>query len=241
MAKATDGVPRAPEPELGPLRLDRPRPWALCPSDLTFLWEECRRCFYDKIVLGRRRPSTPFPKVFGVIDRAMKDFCLGERAEAIAPGMPVGVFGSPDRWVKSAPIALPGRARPVVLRGRLDALVACDDGTDAVVDFKTALASDAHIPFYARQLHAYAWALERPASGSPTAVSALGLLCFAPNAFDADKTRAALFGDLSWIDVPRSDRAFEAFLIDVISKVEAPDAPDPSPGCAWCVRASLAA
>lgn len=244
MAKATEGCCRAPVHNQGGSGRRAPRSpqaWELSPTDLTFLWDECRRCFYRKVVLGQPRPRSPFPRVFGAIDRAMKDCLVGRRPEELAPGAPAGVIWSPDCWVRSAPICLPGCTTSVVLRGRLDALVACDNRTDAVVDFKTALPSDPQVPLYARQLHAYAWALERPAAGSPTAVSALGLLCFAPDAFDADKTRAALLGDLSWIDVPRNDEQFEEFLVDVVSMVEAPEVPDPSPSCGWCTRASFAA
>jgi hypothetical protein len=235
MAKATDARRRAPVRLRSSMAFqERARTWALSPSDLTFLWEECPRCFFNKVALGERRPATPFPKVFGVIDRAMKDFYLGERADILAPGAPAGVIEWPDRWVKSAPIALHGCDRPVVLRGRLDAVVACDDHTEAVVDFKTALPGDSHIPLYGRQLHAYGWALERPSSGRPSEVSALGFLCFAPDAFEAEGTRAALLGDLAWIGVARDDADFDAFLVEVVSVLEAPEPPEAAPGCPWC-------
>ena len=232
MAKATDGVSRAPSPSHE--RLAHPHRWTLSPSDLTFLWEECRRCFYEKVALGARRPASPFPKLFGIIDRAMKDFYLGERAEAIATGAPTGVIGSPDRWVKSAPITLSACGTQVILRGRLDALVHCDDGSYGVVDFKTALPHDGHVSLYSRQLHAYAWALEQPASGLPSQVSSLGLLCFAPTCFEADGTDAALVGDVSWIDVPHDDAGFHALLGEVVALLETPEAPSPDPECRWC-------
>src|SRR5580698_8346615 len=56
----------------------------LAPSDFAFLWDECPRCFYNKVVLNRGRPRSPFPNVFGAIDRAMKLFFLGGRAEGLA-------------------------------------------------------------------------------------------------------------------------------------------------------------
>jgi hypothetical protein len=204
------------------------------PSDFAFLWDECRRCFYNKVALGLRRPSSPFPKVFGIIDRAMKDFYLGKRAEALAPGAPAGAIGSPDRWVKSAPILVPGSARPLILRGRLDAMVASDNGTAGVVEFKTAMPNDRHIPRYARQLHSYAWSLEHPVRGQSTEVSAMALLCFSPSTFGATGATAALLGELRWLDVPRDDRSFERFLGEVVAVLEAPDPPPPAMGCPWC-------
>ena len=52
--------------------------YTLSPSDLTFLWDECKRCFYLKVRENFRRPSAPFPSIFGLIDRLMKDIYLGE-------------------------------------------------------------------------------------------------------------------------------------------------------------------
>ena len=46
--------------------------WTLSPSNFAFLWEECKRCFYLKIVSGVRRPGGPMPKIFTIIDAQMK-------------------------------------------------------------------------------------------------------------------------------------------------------------------------
>ena len=141
MAKASEGRPRALESmgaQVRPEQYGAPKPWTLSPTDLTFLWDECPRCFYNKVALGRPRPRAPFPRVFGLIDRAMKDFYLGARAETLVPGMAPGVIVDGDRWVKTAPIVPPGASSSLVIRGRVDVLVACDDGTTAVVEFKTA-------------------------------------------------------------------------------------------------------
>jgi len=212
--------------------------WALSPTDLTFLGDECPRCFYNKVVLKQPRPRAPFPRVFGLIDRAMKDFFLGQRTEGLVPGMAPGVIGGGDRWVKSAPIVPPGCTSGCCIRGRVDVLVDYDDGTTGVVDFKTSELGPAAIEKYMRQLHAYAIALEHPASGPARAVSALGLLCFEPDAFEAGGVRAALHGGLEWIEVDRDDKAFLGFLSQVVSvrdAVEAPaPAPAPAPNCPWC-------
>jgi hypothetical protein len=238
VANRSHGVGRVPKPD----RVDRAEPWVVAATDLTFLWDDCPRCFYRKVVLGEPRPRAPFPAVFGRIDRAMKDRFSGERAEVLAHEAPAGLIGSRDRWVRSAALAVPGCARPVVLRGRLDAVVVRDDGTDAVMDFKTALPRDGHIPLYERQLHAYAWAVEQPSSGPPSHVSALGLLCFYPGRFEADDAGAALIGELAWIDLPRDDRTFAAFLTEVLSVLDAPELPPARLGCAWCaMRTDVAA
>ena len=53
--------------------------WKLSPSDFAFLWEECRRCFYLKVVSDFKRPSTPMPKIFTTIDQLMKQRFAGRR------------------------------------------------------------------------------------------------------------------------------------------------------------------
>jgi len=175
--------------------------------------------------------------VFGLIDRAMKDFYLGERAEVFVPGMPPGVIGGANRWVKSAPIVPLGRASACVIRGRVDVLVDCDDGMTAVVDFKTGEPGLAVVEKYSRQLHAYALALEHPAKGSATTVSALGLLCFSPDRFETHGQEAAVTGGLSWTEAPLDRQAFMSFLGRVLALLDEPEAPPPSIDCPWCRRA----
>jgi len=172
--------------------------------------------------------------VFGLIDRAMKDFYLGRPAEAVVPGMPPGVIEGGDRWVKSAPIVFPGTTAAIVIRGRVDVLVRCDDRTVAVVDFKTGGPRPVDIDKYARQLHAYALALEQPSVGPPTDVSALGLLCFSPDRFETNGQDAAVTGGLSWTEVPLHRPAFMSFLSRVLALLDEPEAPPPSIDCRWC-------
>ena len=186
-------------------------PWVLSPSDFAFLWDDCPRCFYLKVARRQPRPRSPFPSVFGKIDRAMKDCYLGERAEAAVDGMPPGSIGGGDRWVKSAPLLPPGSASTCLIRGRVDVLIDCDDGTKGVVDFKTTVPKADHLATYGRQLHAYAMALEHPSSGRPERVSSLGLLCFLPDTYEAEEGRAGLFGPVEWVELPRDDLGFAEF------------------------------
>jgi hypothetical protein len=82
--------------------------WKLSPSELTFLWEECRRCFYLKVRHGIDQPRIPMPKVFIKIDGLMKSHFNGKPARAIDPSLPTGTVSHGERWVKSAPIKLLG-------------------------------------------------------------------------------------------------------------------------------------
>ena len=136
--------------------------------------------------------------------------------------------------MKSAALLVSDSSRTCLIRGRVDVLVGCDDGTTGVVDFKTTIPKPDHIATYARQLHAYAMALEHPSSGRPETVSSMGLLCFLPDEYEAEEERAALFGQVEWIEVPRDDLGFAQFLGEVVSGLDRDDPPEPGPACQWC-------
>jgi hypothetical protein len=211
--------------------------WKLAPSDLTFLFEACRRCFYLKVRGLLHRPRTPMPKIFTTIDAAMKKYLQGRRTDALAIGMPSGTFEYAERWVESSPIGVPGCASTFFVRGRVNNLLQPDRFGLGLVDLKTCHRRDEHVPLYGHQLHAYAWALENPSGGTffTGPIERMGLLVFEPDLFVALPTSlAALAGHLEWIKIPRDDRAFLKFVGEVVTLLDRSSAPDPSPGCPWC-------
>jgi hypothetical protein len=217
------------------------RCWKLSPSDLTFLWDECPRCFYLKQVRGIARPRGIMPAIFNQIDAKMKACYLNSRTDAISPELPRGVIAFDERWVESSPIALPGRESAVVLRGKFDAAARFDDDTFGLLDFKTSSPRPESLQRYSRQLHAYALAVENPAPRAFAlgTVSKLGLLVFEPDRFvqrhgKADGIDGYFGGALHWIDIPRNDAAFLQFLDRVVAVLEQPAPPAPSHACGYC-------
>jgi hypothetical protein len=212
-------------------------PIKLSPSDLTFLWDECPRCFYLKHIHGILRPAAPFPSVFGAIDRLMKAHFAGRPAAEIDSSLPPGVINVSEKWVESLPITLAGHTLSVFFRGKTDATLGFDDGSYGVVDFKTSEPKPSQIPFYSRQLHAYAYALEHPAPGklllSP--ISRLGLLVEAPHATWVESTEEVNFHFAStWLEIPYAEARFLDFIEQVVSLLELPEPPLPSEKCAYC-------
>ncbi len=209
----------------------------LSPSDFAFLWQECKRCFYLQVAMGFDRPRMAFPGIFGVIDKAMTACYSGRPARAIAAGMPDGIIRSGQKWVRSRPIDLGIEDCTCFISGRLDSLIELDDGAWGIIDFKTSRVSGPHIPLYSRQLHAYAHALENPASGQPALgrIARLGLLVYEPSTFEHAIDRAAtLAGEVKYIDIPRNDAAFLDFLRQVVAVLSQPLPPEPAPDCPWC-------
>lgn len=213
------------------------RSWKLNPSDFAFLWEECKRCFYLKVVNNFQRPRPIMPKIFRVIDTQMRAYFAGKRTGEFVPALTSGVFEYGEKWLESKSIAVPEHSSTCFIYGRFDTLIKFDDKTYAVVDFKTSERKEEHIPLYARQLHAYAYALENAAPGKFAAgpITRLGLLVFEPSMFTklGDGT-ASLSGDLSWIEIPRDDGEFLGFLGEVLNVLEQPTHPAGASSCEWC-------
>jgi hypothetical protein len=208
----------------------------LAPSDLTFLWAECPRCFWFKAKGHLKRPSAPMPKVFTRLDQQTKDYFFGKRAEGIAEGLYPGRVAVGDRWVRSRPLIVPGHRTLVTFAGRIDTALGFDDGSFGIIDFKTSEPRDEHVPFYSRQLHSYALAVEYPAPGAfaLTPVRQLGLVCIEPQAMVGLEADVAYRAQTVFLEIPRDDDAFFAFISQVLFVLERPDPPDASPGCSYC-------
>ena len=211
--------------------------WKLSPSDLTFLWDECPRCFYLKVVRNFRRPSFPFPKIFTRIDRLMKAHYENKPTSEISPDLPPGFVKFADKWVISQPISLPNHPSTGFIRGKFDSVIEFLDGSFAVIDFKTTQPKPEHVPFYSRQLQAYAYALEHPAPRgfklSP--ISILGLVCVEPlriGTFGEDQI--AYIGATSWLECPHDEVEFLAFIDEVIAVLEQKMPPPAGPNCDYC-------
>ncbi|MFM7525828.1 MAG: PD-(D/E)XK nuclease family protein [Actinomycetota bacterium] len=226
----------------------------LSPSSLTFLHDECPACFWHHYN-GRPRPATAFPKVFGALDNAQKEFFVGRSVKEVKKSLPAGVIQRGKR-VKSEAIALPGTSYRVQFGGDTDTILRFSRAGYGVCDFKTSSPSDEAAALYGRQLHAYAIALERPAGDAlPLApVSKMGLICFPPEgmidlpaeqpprgrakvagrAKAAEQRRYAYRTSAVWVEVERNDEAFLHFVADAVKLITRRSMPRSAPNCGWC-------
>jgi hypothetical protein len=161
----------------------------------------------------------------------------GKRTEEFCPDLPPGIVTYGERRVQSVPLAISGTVSTCYISGRFDIVAELDNGSFAVMDFKTGNPSDEKSEMYSRQLHAYAFALENPADGvlKLNPVSKLGLLYFTPDVCQqlaAD--RQVLEGQLKWVEVERDDSAFISFVEEVVKLLDGP-LPEARPDtCDWC-------
>lgn len=213
------------------------RQWKLSPSDFAFLWEECKRCFYLKVVHGFNRPRSPMPKIFTKIDLLMKDFFADRSVPDVIPELPAGRVIPGEEWVESAPIFIKEHNCSLYLKGKYDTVLSFEDKTYGVIDFKTSESKSEHVALYSRQLHAYAYALENPAPGkfglSP--ISRMGLLCVEPNKMvRTESGRYSYEGKPVWLECPKDMDSFMSFLSDVAAILQEPELPESGSTCEWC-------
>lgn len=225
-------------------------PIRVAPGDLAFLLKECPRCFFDKYRHGVRRPSM-FPKFFNVVDRAMKQRYADDGWHDIAHVVHLTESGltpvqscvrfrvaAQDGWVRST--TLPVRGAPICIRGAFDTVVEFEDGLHGVCDFKTTFPKHEHLWFYRRPLHAYAYACEHPAENRHNyTVPRLGLLVFNGNEFASNESMGGICGDLTWIELDRTDDLFMRFMQQAALLLERATPPAPKPHCAWCTYRGL--
>jgi hypothetical protein len=211
--------------------------YKLSPSDLTFLYDGCKHCFVLRVKHGISQPSIPLPGVFSTIASLQKDRYSGRRTEEFCPQLPPGIVTYGEQRVQSIPITFDDLESTCFIAGRFDVVAELDDGTFAVLDFKTGNPSEEKVEMYGRQLHAYAFALENPAQGALrlSPVSRMGLLYFTPDQCEyTGNNRQVLSGRMSWHEVKRDDAAFRRFLHEVVALLDGP-LPDPDlEQCDWC-------
>ena len=210
--------------------------YKISPSDLTFSWDACKYCFYLKVkhnIVYRG----PFPGIFGRMANLTSEFYLGKPASEISPDLPPGIVRYRERFVKSAPIAVPGAASQCYIYGRYDAVIEFEDGSYGVVDYKTSDAKEEQAAFYSRQLSAYAYALENPAPGAQglAPVSRLGLFVITPDRYERATTGEMTFLQrTTWMDIPRDDAAFLGLMGEVLALLDSPHPPESADNCELC-------
>jgi len=211
--------------------------YRLSPSDLTFSYEGCKRCFYLKVVRGIAQPSIPLPSIFGKIAGLLKDHYDGKHTKSLHAALPPGMVILGEKYIKSSVIQLPNHNMGCFISGRFDIVLSFDDGSYGVIDFKTGNPSRESANLYRRQLQAYAYALEHPAPRALalSPVTKLGLLYFYPSRIHSHGTQSLSYiADITWIEVEKDEQGFLGFVDDVLGVLELPETPEHSPTCQWC-------
>ena len=207
------------------------------PTDLVYLCEDCRRCFYDKVVNGFKPPRS-FSEHFTNADRAMRRALATDEVVDIGVGPRFRVL-SQGEWVQSKPILFAESGVTLSFRGQYDAVVVTESDEVFVVDYKTTTLDDHALMKFRRQLMCYVTAIELPASGEsnlPAYVEGTALLVFEPAHFaiNVKTKRCGLYGPTRWVELPRRNDLFDEFLCKVAAVLADPIAPLRGINCGVC-------
>lgn len=214
----------------------------LSPSDFAFLWEQCKRCFWLKVIHNIRQPSMPMAGIFKKIEGLQMNLYNNKRTEEFLPGLPPGTIRCGEKFVESDPIAFNGTSSICFIAGKIDSLIEFDDGSWGILDFKTTETSPEKAELYSRQLHAYARCFENPAKSPQTLrteapklspITKLGILCFEPSLITLNEGRHTYQGEVKWIEIPYDKAKFLSFVEDTMKLLSSP-IPAPTPDCNWC-------
>ncbi len=209
----------------------------LSPSDLTFSYSGCKRCFYQKVVNKIAQPSIPLPSIFSKIAGLLKDHYDGKHTSELHVALPGGAVSHGEKRIRSQPIQTAGHDSTCFISGRFDIVVSFDDGTYGVIDFKTGKPSRESANLYSPQLHAYAYALEHSAPGALalSPVTKLGLLYFYPDSINQQSIERLNYeAEITWIEIEKDEESFLGFIEEVLDVLELPEPPEHSPACQWC-------
>jgi len=216
-------------------------PYKLSPSKFLFGFDRCKKCFYLDIKKGLSAPST-FPSIFSKYDVIHKNSTDGLRTEEVCPEMPRGTFikGPGDKFLESVDIK--GKNASGYISGKGDAFLKLDDGSYAVIDFKTTAMNAEKAKDYSSQLHAYKYALENNKDNKPhlSPITKLGILIFEPDINQKmKKNNSTSFGimhKVEWFEIKINEKKFINYVKEVIDLLGSDKVPesDPSSPCLDC-------
>lgn len=204
--------------------------YKLSPSDFAYLWNDCKFCFYHKVKLNISH-SGVFPSMFGRINSLLQNSIMGKKLQDIIPNLPSGVIEIQEGFIRSKVID----GTNCFLSGRFDILTKLDDGTYALIDFKITTPDEEKIlKNYSSQLHAYKYALENPANGTPIKITKMGIVSINPDEMKLAGGKVTFTTTPTWHPV-NEDMANFTLLITEISKLLNGDLPSMSEDCKLCI------
>jgi len=214
-------------------RIAGPRDY-ISPSDLSFLWGECKRCMWLKYNKGLTRPG--FMPLVGPMASYQEATYRNAPTSVIHKDMTAGTVTNWGEGVESIPLVIDGAESKWRIKGKYDIVATLDDGTRALIDCKvtTSEMAEDKVDLYWPQLEAYAFALENPLTGDGVKVSETGLLMWRVVGAQTDLSDAFGFTcDKEYLTAGRRPEKFAAFIAEVIAMLDG-ELPDSGEKCTMC-------
>ncbi len=215
-------------------------PYKLSPSKFLFGYDRCKKCFYLDIRKGLTTPGA-FPSIFSKYDIIHKNSTDGLRTEDVCKEMPKGTFikGPGDKFLESIDIKGNDGASGYI-SGKGDAFLELDDGSYAVIDFKTTSMSKDKAEDYSTQLHAYKYALENNRKDKPhlSPITKLGILIFEPDIkkkMEKDNSNSfGIFHKVNWFEIKINEKKFIDYVKKIIDLLNLDKIPESGSSCSFC-------
>jgi len=188
----------------------------ISPSDLTFGWTGCRKCFWLKYRHGVSHQG-PFPGIVTSLSARQERWYKQRHSHDFWSGLPSGIVDSTGKMLESTPIVVNGVQTPFNLGGKYDFLISYDDGTFGVIDTKV-VSHGGKAQFYWAQLAAYDYILSNPMKGDPRRCTTLGLMVW--EIADAERDSADVFKvgfSAAYEPVEVDPNRFETFIAEVVT------------------------
>lgn len=207
----------------------------ISPSDLTFLFGECRRCFWLKYNLGVTRPG--FMPLIGLMAAMQEKTFEGKSSTNLGLRTPGGLVTSRGQTVLSQRISVEGKITKWFIKGKYDLVLSFVNSQVAVIDCKltTGEMDRKRIDLYKPQLEAYAFALENPQNGEKLDVIETGLLMWRISSANncPEKFGPIFQSEPSYLFSDRDPDFFGEFIAEVIRVLDG-EIPGESKNCSFC-------
>lgn len=209
----------------------------ISPSDLTFSWNDCKRCFWLKYRFGIVA-SGMMPGLVTSLSSRQEKWYKDKTSHDFSATLPAGVVDSTGLKVQSSPIKVDGEESPLSLIGKYDFLLRYEHGTYGIIDTKIVGKNNGKGDFYWPQLAAYDYILANPASGEPRKVETLGLMVWAVGevAYDGSTDPSISF-PTAYEPVEREPDRFVSF-IEGVARLLLGDMPKSGARCGNCAYVS---
>ena len=207
--------------------------YKLSPSAFKYLWEDCKHCYYNKVVHNIALPSIGMPGIFNKMNSLAQDMAIGMRTTDFYKDLPPGKFEHKERFLRST--AIPNSEKAYIM-GRFDLLTKFDDDTHGVIDLKITDPRSDNLYKFSKQLHAYKFALENPVDEAEKLVkkvSKMGLLVMSPENIKLKNGQIVFTANPAWHEIKENMPAFFSFIEEVVDLLENVQ-PEHSDNCAWC-------
>jgi len=205
----------------------------LAPSELDYMPMKCPRCFYLAKLKKISLKNFP-PPVFSNFDVVQQEYFKTKNTLSLSSSLPSGKILQKDE--------LPGRVvsttlkdnkdREFILGGRPDVVIAFDDNSYGIIDFKTTNIKEDKAESYRYQLEAYRYIFTYPGSikKGPTPklnpITHMGVLQFFPKSiFDQDQNGCHLNMEMSYSPLIQNDDLFMkrvTYVMDILHNKKIP-------------------